>query len=150
MSIIKLVFADDHQGFRTTVSDFLRRDGHINVIAEAENGNEALKFVRELSPDILLLDMRMPQLDGVGVSSSLRSENNNIKVLAFSVYDDDEYVRGMYENGAAGYLLKGESPDTLLSVLTRIFQGEKSFFSHKIADKLRGWGYDFENRFAYA
>lgn len=118
------------------------------MLAEAENGKEALKYVREFSPDILLLDMRMPQLDGVGVSSSLRFENNTVKVLAFYVYDDDEYVRGMFENGAAGYLLKGETPDTLLSVLTRIFQGEKSFFSPKVAEKLRGWGYVFDNGLA--
>lgn len=150
MSTINLVFADDHKGFRTTVSDFLRRDGGINVLAEAENGKEALEFIRELSPDILLLDMRMPQLDGISVSDAIRSENRAVKILAFSVYDDDEYVRGIYDNDGAGYLLKSETPETLVSVLNRIFNGEKSFFSDEIAAKLRGWGCNFEDRLAHA
>lgn len=150
MSTINLVIADDHRGFRTTVSDFLRRDGSINVLAEAENGNEALEYVRKFSPDILLLDMRMPQLDGVGVSDVIRSENMAVKVLAFSVYDDDDYVRGIYDNGGAGYLLKNETPQTLVSVLARIFRGETNFFSHTVAEKLRGWGHNFDNRLAHA
>lgn len=73
-----------------------------------------------------------------------------VKVLAFSVYDDDDYVRRAYDHGGAGYLLKSETPATPLTVLTRIFHGERDLFSHAIAEKLRSWGYDFENQLVYA
>lgn len=148
MSNITIVFADEHEGFRTAVCSHLRRTKQVTILAEAENGVEALEYVQKFSPSILLLDMRLPQLDGVEVVKAIHSENLPVKVLAFSVFDNDEYIRAIYDYGAAGYLLKNEKPDTLLTVISRVFHGERPFFSHAVAEKLRSWGYEFDNKLA--
>jgi DNA-binding NarL/FixJ family response regulator len=146
MDDVKLVFADNHKGFRSSVTTFLSRQRGIRVVAEAENGIEALQYVREYSPAILLLDMRMPHLDGLAVLQTMGAENICVKVLAFSVYDEEEYVHGLYGHGGSGYLLKDESPQMLFSVLMRIAEGESGFYSAAIAQILRSWGHQFEDR----
>ena len=90
------------------------------IVGEAGDGVQALQLAEILLPDILLLDVEMPGLDGLHVAAELRERQTPVQVLALSAYNDQEYTQGMLENGAAGYLTKDDAPAILLEVLRRV------------------------------
>jgi DNA-binding NarL/FixJ family response regulator len=142
---IGIVLADNHPVFRFAVRDYLQRQTGFRILAEAENGVQALECVRLNSPDILLLEMRLPILDGVDVIDGLLSEKSNVKVLAFSAFSDTRYILAVIDLGGSGYLLKSEDPETLLKVLKRVSHGEMNFFSKEVYKKIQSLGYKLTN-----
>jgi DNA-binding NarL/FixJ family response regulator len=133
---IRVVLADDHVVVRIGIRNLLSRSQDIHVIGEASNGLEAIDLVNELSPDILLLDMEMPVMDGVEVARRLREAKSAVRVLALSAYNDKQYILSMFDQGAAGYLTKDEAPENIIEAVRGVANGEQGWMSRKVAARL--------------
>ncbi len=136
MAPIRVVLADDHVVVRIGIRNLLSRSKDIEVVGEAGNGIEAIQLVDDLKPDLLLLDMEMPELDGVEVARRLRSAKSPVRILALSAYNDKQYIQSMLEQGAAGYLTKDEAPGTIIEAVRGVANGEHGWFSRKVAARL--------------
>lgn len=136
MKIIRVLIADDHPVIRASVRRILEEAADIEVLGEASNGIEALRLATELSPDVLLLDMEMPGLGGFEVAYYLRMLKAPVRILALSAYEDWEYIKGLLDNGAAGYLLKGERPEIIIEAIRGVAQGENDWFSQSVAQQI--------------
>jgi DNA-binding NarL/FixJ family response regulator len=134
--ITRVVLADDHAKIRAGIRNLLKNISDILVVGEASDGLEALNMVNDLLPDVLLLDMEMPLMNGSQVAARLQQSSSPVHVLALSAYDDRQYILSMLDNGAAGYLTKDEVPDTLVTALRGVAQGQKGWISRRLADKL--------------
>jgi len=129
---IKLLVVDDHPVVRKGISSCLAHHPNFDVVGEAGDGQAALNKARELAPDIALLDLDLPQMDGLAVTEVLRREQPNVKVLILSMHSNSEYVMRTLRSGARGYLLKGASPEELVQAIETVEAGE-TFFSPEIA-----------------
>lgn len=127
MAAIRTVLADDHGVVRSGIKSLLESEGDIQVIAEAENGQEALKQVIAYTPDLAIVDIRMPVMDGLEAAQKIRQEAPKTRVLILSMHDDEEYVIQSVESGASGYLLKGSSKEEFLKAIRTVYAGEKYF-----------------------
>lgn len=114
----------------------LNRSPMVKVVGEAGGGKEALELTRRLEPDVLLLDVEMPDMNGYEVARRLKAEGSSARILAVSGYDEKRYILGMFSNGAVGYLTKDEAPDQLLNAVEDIATGRKGWISPKVAEKL--------------
>jgi DNA-binding NarL/FixJ family response regulator len=139
MSSIRVVLADDHPVVRTGIRNLLGRSPDIQVVGEASTGEDALRLVDELTPDVLLLDMEMPGLKGVEVAQKLHAAGTEVRILALSAYDDKQYIQELLENGAAGYLTKEEAPDTIIDAIRGVSQGEQGWVSRRVAAQMSVW-----------
>jgi len=139
MSSIRVVLADDHPVVRTGIRNLLGRSPDIQVVGEASTGEDALRLVDELTPDVLLLDMEMPGLKGVEVAQKLHEAGTPVRILALSAYDDKQYIQELLENGAAGYLTKEEAPDTIIDAIRGVSQGEQGWVSRRVAAQMSVW-----------
>jgi len=134
---IRVVLADDHSGVRVGIRAILENSAGIKVVGEASNGVEALKQVSLRKPDVLVLDMQMPVLDGLGVIKRLAEEDAQVQVLVLSSYNEPVYISGVLEHGAAGYLTKDESPHRLVEAIYKVAGGEKKVFSRKVKSTIK-------------
>lgn len=139
MSNIRVVLADDHPIVRTGIRNLLEKAPDIEVVGEAHNGDEALRFVKELTPDVLLLDMEMPALNGVDVARQLKGAGLPTRILALSAYDDKQYILGLLAAGAAGYLTKEEVPETIVEAVRGVAHGEQGWVSRRVAAQMATW-----------
>ena len=115
---IRVVIADDHHITRAGIRSALEHVPDIAVIGEASDGAEAYHLAQALKPDVLLLDVEMPRMTGVEVAAQLRKLGSPVRILVLSAYDDEEYVYGLLDTGAAGYLMKEEAnPDLIVEAL---------------------------------
>lgn len=130
--IIRVLLVDDHPVVRRGLSSCLSLHGHIMIVGEASDGREALKKAKELVPDIILMDIDMPQINGLSATEMMRRENPNLKVLILSMHHHTEYVLRILQSGARGYVLKDASPDELLRAIETVHSGQ-SFFSSEVA-----------------
>ena len=126
---IKALIVDDHSGVRAGIKNLLTSAKDIRVVGEGENGAEAIELVATKNSDILLLDMELPDLRGDLVMRKIHDMHPDMKVLAVSSYSDRDYILGMMENGAAGYITKDEAPALLLEAIRSIIRENKSWFS---------------------
>ncbi|MBL1108781.1 response regulator transcription factor [Streptomyces sp. 5-8] len=121
---ITVVIADDHPLFREGISRALQLSGTIDVIAEAENGRDALDIIRREQPDIAVLDLRMPELDGIAVLHALTRDNIPTRVLLLSAFTESASVYQAIEEGAAGYLTKDTKRSEIISAIHTIHHGQ--------------------------
>jgi DNA-binding NarL/FixJ family response regulator len=126
---IRVLIVDDHSGVRTGIKNLLRTANDMIVVGEGVNGAEAINLVATRDPDILLLDIELPDQRGDAVMRRIHESQPNMKVLAVSSYSDRDYILGMLENGAAGYITKDEAPVMLLDAIRSIIRSGKSWFS---------------------
>ena len=126
---IKVLIVDDHSGVRTGIKNLLRTAKDMIVVGEGVNGAEAIELVATRNPDILLLDIELPDQRGDKVMRHIHNTRPDMKVLAVSSYSDRDYILGMLENGAAGYITKDEAPLMLLEAIRSIINNGKSWFS---------------------
>jgi DNA-binding NarL/FixJ family response regulator len=124
MSVIKVVVAEDHLITREGICRRLRDESNLMVIGEAGDGEEAVQMVAERQPDVVVMDIAMPKLNGIEATRQIKLIRPTTAVLILSAYDDDEYVFGLLEAGAAGYLLKTASGDELTRAIRAVYKGE--------------------------
>jgi DNA-binding NarL/FixJ family response regulator len=134
---IRVVLADDHVFVRDGIKSLLENEANIIVVGEATDGLEALKIVEAEQPDLLILDIRMPNMTGIEVVEKLRSQNNLVKIVMLSMHESEEYVLKCIKAGADGYLLKGSSKEEFLKALHTVSDGGK-YFSGDISSILIG------------
>lgn len=133
---IRIVLADDHPVVRRGIRSMLEKAGDLVVVGEAGDGEEALRLVDHLTPDVLLLDMQMPGMGGLEVARRLLADGSTTRVLALSAHDDEQYIFGLLDHGAAGYLTKDEAPTTILEAVRGVARGEEGWISRRVANKL--------------
>jgi DNA-binding NarL/FixJ family response regulator len=143
---IEVILADDHARVRAGIRSILERNTNIVVVAEASDGEEALRKVEEHMPDILLLDVEMPFMNGRQVAATIKQRDLPVQVLAISAYDDQHYIQGMLQSGAAGYITKDEVPELLLDAVVGIVQGEEGWVSKRVAKKIASWRNTADNQ----
>jgi two-component system response regulator DegU len=137
--IIRVVLADDHARVRKGIRNLLEKPSDILVVGEAANGPQALKLVQELNPDILLLDVEMPGMNGNQVAAKLRETGSQVGILVLSAYDDKQYIMGMLDSGVAGYLTKEEVPEILVNAVRGIAHGQRGWVSQRVASQIASW-----------
>lgn len=120
---IRIVLADDHPIVREGLASVLETQPDFEVVGQANDGSEAVDVVSALKPDVVLLDLEMPHLDGVQALRAMRAENAAVKVLVFTAFDTDERIIGAVQAGARGYLLKGAPRDELFNAIRVVAQG---------------------------
>jgi DNA-binding NarL/FixJ family response regulator len=135
MSEIRVLVADDQQLVREGLHALLEMMPGIRMVGEASNGAEAVERARQLQPDVVLMDVRMPVLDGVAATHQLQLNCPNVKVIILTTFDDDEYVFEGLRAGAAGYLLKDVPSERLAEAIRAVVSGE-AFIHPSVARKV--------------
>jgi DNA-binding NarL/FixJ family response regulator len=138
---IRLLLADDHVMLRQGTVALLRRERDIQVVAEANNGQEAVDLARQLKPDIVVMDVRMPVLSGIEATRQIRAALPNIQVLVLTAHDDDQSVFSLLEAGASGYLLKTAPISELVKAVRQVHDGESPLdpsIAHKVVLHMSG------------
>ena len=133
--IIRVLLVDDQALFREGLSTLLSLHQDIDIVGEAGNGEEALRAATTLKPDVILMDLRMPVLDGVVATRQLKERNNPARVIVLTTFDDDETIFDGLRAGAVGYLLKDVSSEKLIEAIHATARGE-SFLQPSIAAKV--------------
>ncbi|MBV9790260.1 MAG: response regulator transcription factor [Chloroflexi bacterium] len=123
---IRVVLADDHSVVRKGVREFLEEEPDIDVIGEASDGLQAVQLATELQPDVIVMDIKMPQLSGVDATKRIRSAAPKVRVLALTAYDDDPYIFGLLEAGASGYVLKTAESSELIRAIRAVAAGQSA------------------------
>ena len=130
---IRVILAEDHPVVRSGVRNILDTAMDIEVVGEAGDGQEAYQLVLEHQPDVLLLDMELPVLDGIAVTEKLREQKSAVNILVLSSYSDREYIMEMLSLGVSGYLIKDEVPQNILNAIRGVSQGEEGWVSREVA-----------------
>jgi DNA-binding NarL/FixJ family response regulator len=124
MEAIKVLIVDDHTVVRDGLTTMLGREQDFAVVGQARNGLEAVERARALQPDVILMDLRMPELDGVSAMRQIGAEAAAIKFIVLTTYDSDEYIFDAIEAGARGYLLNDASREELFEAVRAVHRGE--------------------------
>ncbi|TWV99515.1 response regulator transcription factor [Chitinophaga pinensis] len=123
---IKVAIADDHKIFRSGVINTLTPYENITVVFEAEDGAHLLEIMEEQQPDVILMDLKMPNMDGIEATKKVREKYANVKVIVLTMYEDDNFIVHLIENGANAYLLKNAEPDEIYEAICTTY--EKGFY----------------------
>jgi len=136
---IKILIVDDHPVVREGIGAMLRREPDFQIVGEASNGQEAVKKVHEVSPDVVLMDLRMPEMDGVEAITRIKEEKPEVKFIILTTYSDDEYIFRGIAAGARAYLLKDAPRDELFKAIRAVSRGEsliQPVVASRVLDKL--------------
>jgi len=136
---VRVLLADDHELVRDGIRARLQKVPELKVVGEATNGKEALALAMELHPDVLLMDVSMPVMNGLEAAAQIRKSRPHVAVLILSVYDNPEYVRGVVQAGARGYILKDISAAEMITAITSVASGGY-YFSSAVGPTLVGAG----------
>ncbi|MBQ7215604.1 MAG: response regulator transcription factor [Synergistaceae bacterium] len=120
---VRILLADDHPLTRSGIGEFVRREPSFELVAEAEDGTKAWELLQELRPDVALLDIRMPGLDGVTVAQKVKNEGLNTAIVMLTSYDAQQYVIASLRAGARGFVLKTVSPKELTTAINTVAKG---------------------------
>ena len=124
MEPIKILIADDHPVVREGLMSMLKRERDFAVVGDAKDGLEAVSKTKELSPDVVLMDLRMPELDGVEAINQIKAAKPDTKFIILTTYSDDDYIFRGIEAGARAYLLKDAPRDELFKAIRAVYRGE--------------------------
>lgn len=127
---IRLLIADDHKMVREGLKAFLAPMENFEIVGEAVDGQEAVALARRLRPDIILLDLVMPNLDGIEATRAIHQTNQDVRILIITSFNEEDKVIAAIRAGAAGYMEKDVSPDTLKNVLLDIYRGGSALPEH--------------------
>lgn len=128
MESIRVLLADDHPLFRSGLKNVLQADPAFNIIGEASRGDEALLMARGCKPDLVIMDVSMPVMDGIECTRQLKEQDPGIKVLMLSTYSDDAYWQESMEAGASGYVLKRAVDTELIIAIRAVMEGERYIY----------------------
>jgi two-component system, NarL family, response regulator LiaR len=121
---IRILLADDHVMLRQGTAEILRKEADIEVVGEADDGQQAIDLTLQLRPDIVVMDVRMPVLSGIEATRRIREDMPEVQVLVLTAYDDDQYVFSLLQAGASGYLLKTAPVNELVKAIRLVKSGE--------------------------
>ena len=124
MTRIRVLVADDHEVVREGTLRMLEREIDIEIVGEAANGGETVRLVQELEPDVVVLDVRMPDVNGIEATKQIKGEHPQVRVLIFTAHDDDRYVFPLLDAGADGYVLKTTGQRDLIKAIRDVYQGQ--------------------------
>lgn len=124
MSVVRLLLADDHRIFRQGLRELIERKTNFQVVGEAATGREVIDQIRVLKPDIVLLDIQMPELDGVAVARHLAQTHPDVKIIMLTMYRQDQHLFEAIKAGARAYLLKDADAEELIDIIDRVYRGE--------------------------
>lgn len=127
--MIKVAIAEDHQSLIDGIKLFMEYEDDIKVVGEANDGERLLEIVRLKKPDVVLTDIRMPKMDGITAARHIKKELPQCKVIAFSMFEQDEAIAQMEAAGASGYILKNSSLKTVITAIRAVMNGETFFDS---------------------
>ena len=133
----RLIVADDHALLRSGIRSMLASEPDFEVVGEAADGREALESCRTLRPDLILMDVRMPRMDGLAATRAIKEEFPKVSVIMVTMQEDPDYLFEAVIAGAAGYVLKGVSPEQLTDAVRRVLDGEFLFNQRLTIDLLR-------------
>jgi len=146
---IRVVLADDHAVVRKGIREFLEEEGDISVVAEAEDGLEALRLVEEYQPDVVVMDIQMPRMTGVEATRRVKERFPQVRVFVLTAYDNDPYVFALLQAGADGYMLKTADAEDLVRAVRTVHAGGSALgpeIAGKVVQQLRSATYDGEAR----
>lgn len=123
---IKVAIADDHKIFRSGVINTLTPYANINVVFEAEDGEHLLEIMQEQQPDVILMDLKMPKMDGIQATIKVKEKYPDVKVIILTMYEDDNFIVHLVENGANAYLLKNAEPEEIYEAICTTY--DKGFY----------------------
>ena len=132
---IRVLLADDHAVVRAGIRQFLEHSGRIQVVAEADDGQKACDLIQEHCPDVVVLDIQMPEKSGIEVTHWIREHYPAMGVLILTAYDDEPYVRAVLRAGANGYVMKTSTPEEIAAAVEEIFEG-KAVLDSNLTQKL--------------
>jgi DNA-binding NarL/FixJ family response regulator len=132
---IKVIIADDHKVFREGLRSLLEKERNIDIVAEASDGREAVRMSHELSPDLIIMDIGMPDLNGIEATRQIISYDPDVKVLALSMHLNIQYVISVLRAGASGYLLKDCAFEELVQAIQSVLR-KKKYLSPEITDMM--------------
>jgi len=132
MKKLRILLADDHVVMRKGLRALLERQSNLEVVGESENGSETIDLAASLIPDVVVMDVGMPVLNGIEATKTIVAQNPQISVVILSMHVDESYVMRALKAGARGYLLKDSAPADLMSAIRAVSQ-KKSFFSPKVS-----------------
>jgi two-component system nitrate/nitrite response regulator NarL len=133
--MIKIILVDDHPLFREGIASRLSMNDDIDIIAEADNGKQLLTKLETLHPDIIMMDISMPEMNGMDVLEILSESFPDVRVIMLSMHDEKEYILNVIRSGAAGYLLKDISGEDMIYAIQKVNKGGK-YFSNEVAEIL--------------
>jgi DNA-binding NarL/FixJ family response regulator len=142
----RVVIVDDHDLARAGLREILSAEPSVKVVGEASNGQEALKLCRELRPDVVLMDIRMPEMDGLDATRVIKEAHPRISVLLLTMHADPDYLLKALKVGAAGYVLKEAPQEELISALQRVLSGDSPLDPDLSANLLRQLVEDLKER----
>ncbi|HZH64839.1 MAG TPA: response regulator transcription factor [Flavisolibacter sp.] len=125
MSVIKLAIIDDHEVIINGLKAMLSAYSHFSIIYTANNANDLLSLLKNEQPDVLLMDIQMPEMNGVELCKHVHKQYPAIKIIAFSSFDDSHYVKQIIRNGASGYLLKNAEQQSIITAIEKVVTGEE-------------------------
>ncbi len=141
---IRVIIADDHQLFRNGIASLFEDVSDILIVGEAENGAQLIEKVQSLQPDVVIIDISMPDMNGFEAFQNLLNESANIKVIFLTMHDSQEYILHAYKTGAMGLISKNTVKGELVYAIKSVFQGEK-YFGNKITEaKLKEIEHNFK------
>lgn len=132
---IKIILADDHVILREGLSRALQSESDFEIVGQVGDGHSAIRLIRELSPDIVIMDIGMPELNGIETTRIINKELSGVKVIGLSMHSNDKYVREMFRAGASGYLLKNCAFEELIEAI-RTVAGGKTYVSPSIGSMI--------------
>jgi len=133
--MINVLIADDQELIRQSLSIVLNSKENINVLDTVANGQEVIASIRKKHPDVILMDIRMPKMDGVQCTKIIKENYPDIKIIILTTFDDDEYIYNALKYGASGYLLKGISMEGLVDAIHTVYSGQ-AMINQDIATKV--------------
>lgn len=132
-NLISLVIADDHEIFRDGLALMLSKQDTISLVGEAGNGLELVQLVADKNPDLVLTDIKMPQMDGIAAAKLLLQQHPNLKIIALSMFEEENLIVEMLEAGAKGYLLKNADKKEILEAIFTVYDGNIFYCKHTSA-----------------
>lgn len=136
--MIRIILADDHAVVRQGTAELLRRESDLDVIAEAENGLKAVELAQSLKPDIVIMDIRMPELSGIDATKQILDTAPGVRILVLTAHEDDEYLFSLMQAGASGYLLKTAPVSELVRAIRQVHEGQSAIdpsIVHKLVER---------------
>lgn len=127
MANVNILLVDDHDIVRDGIKMLLEDEVGFNIAAEAENGSEAIKACKNHDIDLVIMDINMPEMNGITATEKIMEEFSDIKILALTMMDEDQHIRQMIEAGASGYILKSSDKIELVEAITTILNGQHYF-----------------------